>query len=82
MNNQVTNEIRELSVDELEAVSGGATFSIGPVTIMAGEKDVGIAFGISVRGVGGFAVLGDGGVCGQLGNPKGGGVGGCAHPPA
>ncbi len=80
MNTQVTNDIRELSADELQAVAGGAIIHIGPVSVIAGEGDLGIAFGLSIRGFGGFAITTDGGVCGQIGNPKGGGVGGCTGP--
>jgi bacteriocin-like protein len=69
-------DFRELSVDELDQVTGGS-ISLGPVSITVGE--LGIAFGFSINGVGGFAILQGGGVCGQLGNPKGGGIGGCLH---
>jgi len=69
-------DIRELSMDELDQATGGV-ISLGPVSITVGEY--GFAFAFSINGVGGFGILQGGGVCGQLGNPKGGGIGGCLN---
>lgn len=50
----MTNEARELSINELDAVSGGdpKTVKIGPLTITAGEGKL----GIGITGVGGFLI--------------------------
>jgi hypothetical protein len=61
-------DIRELSLDEVEAVAGGMKFSIpGVLTIAIGEEGV---TGISIGGVIGVGVV-DGQVCGFAG-PYGG----------
>jgi hypothetical protein len=52
-------------MDEIEQVSGGAEVKIGPITIIVGAKDLGIGFGVTIDGVGGFAI-GSGGVCGAI----------------
>jgi hypothetical protein len=59
------DEVRELSMDEIEQVSGGAEVKIGPVTIIVGAKDLGIGFGVAIDGVGGFAIT-SGGICGAI----------------
>ena len=59
------SNIRELSLNEIDAVAGGADVKVGPVHILVGEKDTGIAFGIAIEGVGGFAITGAG-VCGAI----------------
>jgi hypothetical protein len=61
-------DIRELSLDEVDAVAGGMKFSIpGVLTIAIGEEGV---TGISIGGVIGVGVV-DGKVCGFAG-PYGG----------
>jgi len=60
-----TADVRELSMDEIEQVSGGAEVKVGPVTIIIGAKDLGIGFGVAIDGVGGFAI-GVGGICGAI----------------
>ena len=59
------SNIRELSLNEIDAVAGGADIKIGPVHILIGEKDIGIGFGVAIEGVGGFAI-GVGGICGAI----------------
>ncbi len=50
----MTNETRELSIDELDEISGGdpSVVTIGPVRIMVGDGNL----GLGISGVGGFLV--------------------------
>ena len=59
----VTEDIRELSAEETNLVSGGTLFKFGPVNITAGEE--GLGFGVD--GAGGVFVNGTG-VSANLGN--------------
>ena len=59
------SDVRELSINEIEQVSGGADVKIGPVHILIGEGDIGIGFGVKIDGFGGFAI-GGGGICGAI----------------
>jgi hypothetical protein len=59
-------EIRELSMNEIDEVSGGAEVKVGPVHIFIGEGKLGIGFGVAIDGVGGFAITTDGTVCGAI----------------
>ncbi|PWB66321.1 MAG: hypothetical protein C3F17_01715 [Bradyrhizobiaceae bacterium] len=63
------DEPRELSIDEIEIVSGGekARITLGPVSLFAGD---GVA-GISVRGLGSVWIESDGTVCGSSGGKMG-----------
>lgn len=60
------NELDQLSIDELDDLIGGASIKIGPVRISVGEN--GVAFGLTISGLGGF-ILSDsnGGGCAWLG---------------
>lgn len=71
MNSTEVADIRELSLNEVEEVSGGVHVKLGPLNIMIGEKDIGIGFGVSIDGLGGFAI-GTLGVCGALKGVGGG----------
>ena len=69
MNTKVntSDDIRELSLNEIESISGGAKFSFLGITIAINEEGV---TGIGIGGVAGVAVV-DGQICGFLG-PFGG----------
>ena len=60
-------DIRELSLNEIESVTGGLKFSFAGITIAINEEGV---TGIGIGGVVGVAVV-DGQVCGFVG-PFGG----------
>jgi hypothetical protein len=60
------SDIRELSLDEIDAVAGALKISIGGViNIAIGDGDM--VFGFGIAGVGSFGVFSDGEVCGTLG---------------
>jgi hypothetical protein len=61
-------DIRELSLNEIEAVAGGLKFSFAGITIAINEEGV---TGIGIGGVIGVGVV-DGQVCGYVGP-----IGGC-----
>jgi len=61
-------DIRELSLNEIESVAGGAKFSFFGITIAINEEGV---TGIGIGGVVGVGVV-DGQVCGYVGS-----FGGC-----
>ncbi len=50
----MTNEIRELNIDDLDGVAGGEvhTVSIGPIRITGGDG----IFGLGIQGVGGVLI--------------------------
>ena len=69
VNTIVNSEIRELSLNEIEGVSGALKFSIGPITIAIAEEGV---TGISIGGANGIGVgVVDGQVCGYVGSHGG-----------
>ena len=69
MNTTVNNEIRELSLNEIDAVAGALKFSIGPITIAIREEGV---TGISIGGANGIGVgYVDGQLCGYIGSHGG-----------
>ena len=53
-----TNEIRELSADELDAVSGAFKVSFAGITLQASGAHMGVA--VSIEGGGGISVSGGG----------------------
>ena len=61
-------DIRELSLNEIDAVSGGLKFSFGGITVAINEEGV---TGIGIGGVMGVGVV-DGKLCGYIGP-----IGGC-----
>jgi hypothetical protein len=67
----VSDDIRELSLNEIEAVAGALKISIGGViNIAIGDGDM--VFGFGIAGVGSFGVFADGQVCGSIvGGPEG-----------
>jgi hypothetical protein len=69
VNNTVNmgSDIRELSLNEIESISGGAKFSFFGITIAINEEGV---TGVGIGGVVGVAVV-DGQLCGFVG-PFGG----------
>ena len=68
-------DVRELSADELEQVSGAAELNFGPLQIVVGGDTA--AFGIGIKGVGAFGITNDGNVCVGIVDGKGGVAGGC-----
>ena len=66
----MNNGVRELTIDELDQVSGA--FSIGPLSITSTDQGV----VIWLKGVGGMSIHTDGQVC--VDNGRGGG--GCIVP--
>ena len=54
MNTQEITEVRNLTSDEMEDVSGALRIQIGPVRIKVLED--GLIFGISMDGVGAFCI--------------------------
>ena len=72
--NEHSGDIRALSPNEIEAVSGGIVIGIGPVNIGIAEGSM--MFGIGIVGVGAFGLEDDGSVCVVNGE----GEGGCVRP--
>ncbi len=54
------SEPNDLSEPELDAVTGGLHLQLGGLGIDIGEKSLGILFGMTVKGVGGFAITSNG----------------------
>jgi hypothetical protein len=69
----INDDIRALSPNEIESVTGGAVVSFGPLNFFLG--DPAFAFGISITGVGGAGITNRGGACGVLKGVGGGCVG-------
>ena len=72
--NEQSGDIRALSANEIDAVSGGLIIGIGPVSIGIAEGSM--MFGIGIAGVGGVSLEDDGSVCVVNGE----GEGGCVTP--
>jgi hypothetical protein len=68
--NEQSGDIRVLSQNEIDAVTGGATISIGPINIGVAEGNM--VFGIGIEGVGAVGLLSDGSVCGVTAGGRGG----------
>jgi hypothetical protein len=64
MNTREQSEMRQLTAEEIDGVTGG--LKIGPLNLYAGEAGL----GISLDGIGSLWI-GPGGVCGSIGS-KGG----------